>query len=151
MKNQMARIDYYFATLSPYCLNLAGNPAGRKWQANMGATRFAYKPFDIVAGICTHRRSYAEGPSPPAVWKYVRRSCRVQARSLGMPFNLSRRQIGPPTARLRPTRFIAAQECGRRDLGGCWRMLITRACMGRGKRPWRKEECDSACPDGAGL
>ena len=80
----MARIDYFFATLSPYCY-LAGNRL--EAIAEKHGAEIVYKPFDIVAAFPR------TGGLPPAERHPSRNEYRAQdlprqARKLGLPFNL---------------------------------------------------------------
>ena len=108
----MAQIDYFFATLSPYCY-LAGERL-EAVAAKHGA-RIRYKPFDIVAGF-----SRTGGTLPterhPSRQEYRAQELTRQARKLGMPFNLKPAHWptnGAPAAYA----FIAAQNAGGGDLG----------------------------------
>lgn len=108
----MAQIDYFFATLSPYCY-LAGQrleQVARKHGASIN-----YKPFDILAVFGR------TGGTPPAERHISRIEYRAQelprqARKLGMQFNLKPAHWptnGAPAAYA----FIAAQQAGGGDLG----------------------------------
>ncbi|UWR23129.1 2-hydroxychromene-2-carboxylate isomerase [Sulfitobacter sp. S190] len=108
----MTQIDYYFATLSPYCY-LAGTRL-EQMAARTGAT-VTYKPFDIVAAFGR------TGGTPPKDRHISRIEYRAQelprqAKKLGMPFNLQPAHWptnGAPAAYA----FIAAQNAGGGDLG----------------------------------
>lgn len=108
----MARIDYFFATLSPYCY-LAGTRL-EEMAARQGA-EISYKPFDVVSAFAR------TGGTPPKDRHPSRQEYRAQelvrqARKLGMPFNLKPAHWptnGAPAAYA----FIAAQEAGGGDLG----------------------------------
>lgn len=109
----MAQIDYYFATLSPYCY-LAGQRL-EAVAAKHGAS-ITYKPFDIIAAFGR------TGGTPPPQRHPSRIDYRAQAltreaRKLDMPFNLKPAHWptnGAPAAYA----FIAAQNAGGGDLGG---------------------------------
>lgn len=108
----MAHIDYYFATLSPYCY-LAG---GRMEEvaAKHGAT-INYKPFDIIAGFGR------TGGTPPPQRHISRIEHRAQAlvreaKKLDMPFNLKPAHW-PTNGAPSSYAFIAAQNAGGGDLG----------------------------------
>lgn len=108
----MARIDYYFATLSPYCY-LAGQRL-EEVAAKHGAT-IAYKPFDIVAAFA---RTGGTVPQDRHISRIEYRAQELprQAKKLGMPFNLKPAHWptnGAPAAYA----FIAAQNAGGGDLG----------------------------------
>jgi 2-hydroxychromene-2-carboxylate isomerase len=108
----MARIDYFFATLSPYCY-LAGTRL-EEMAARQGA-EISYKPFDVVSAFAR------TGGTPPKDRHPSRQEYRAQelvrqARKLAMPFNLKPAHWptnGAPAAYA----FIAAQEAGGGDLG----------------------------------
>ncbi len=108
----MIRIDYYFATLSPYCY-LAGTRL-EDVAAKHGA-QIIYKPFDLIALFGR------TGGTPPKDRHINRIEYRAQelprqARKLGMPFNLQPAHWptnGAPAAYA----FIAAQNAGGGDLG----------------------------------
>lgn len=108
----MPQIDYYFATLSPYCY-LAGERL-EAVAAKHGAT-INYKPFDIVAAFGR------TGGTPPkdrhiSRIEYRAQELARQAKKLGMPFNLQPAHWptnGAPAAYA----FIAAQSAGGGDLG----------------------------------
>lgn len=108
----MAQIDYFFATLSPYCY-LAGTRL-EEVASRHGAT-ITYKPFDIVSAF-----SRTGGTAPkdrhPSRQEYRAQELTRQARKLGMPFNLQPAHWptnGAPAAYA----FIAAQNAGGGDLG----------------------------------
>ena len=108
----MAQIDYFFATLSPYCY-LAGTRL-EEVSSRHGAT-ITYKPFDIVSAF-----SRTGGTAPkdrhPSRQEYRAQELTRQARKLGMPFNLQPAHWptnGAPAAYA----FIAAQNAGGGDLG----------------------------------
>lgn len=108
----MARIDYFFATLSPYCY-LAGNRLEEI--AEKHEAEIVYKPFDIVAAFPR------TGGLPPAERHPSRNEYRAQdlprqARKLNLPFNLKPAHWptnGAPAAYA----VIAAQNAGGGDLG----------------------------------
>ena len=108
----MAQIDYFFATLSPYCY-LAGTRL-EEVASRHGAT-ITYKPFDIVSAF-----SRTGGTAPkdrhPSRQEYRAQELTRQAKKLGMPFNLQPAHWptnGAPAAYA----FIAAQNAGGGDLG----------------------------------
>lgn len=108
----MSQIDYYFATLSPYCY-LAGTRL-EEVAARHGAT-INYKPFDLITAFGR------TGGTPPKDRHISRIEFRAQelvrqAKKLGMPFNLKPAHWptnGAPSAYA----FIAAQAAGGGDLG----------------------------------
>ncbi|MGB3245091.1 MAG: 2-hydroxychromene-2-carboxylate isomerase [Sulfitobacter sp.] len=108
----MAQIDYYFATLSPYCY-LAGQRL-ETVAAKHGAT-INYKPFDIVA---VFGRTGGTAPKDRHISRLEYRSQALtrEAKKLGLPFNLKPAHWptnGAPAAYA----FIAAQNAGGGDLG----------------------------------
>jgi 2-hydroxychromene-2-carboxylate isomerase len=117
----MASIDYFFATLSPYCY-LAGNRL-EEVAARHGA-QINYRPFDIVAAF---GRTGGTAPKDrhPSRQEYRAQELVRQAGKLGMPFNLKPAHWptnGAPAAYA----FIAAQNAGGGDLGALAH-AITRA------------------------
>ncbi|AXI45355.1 2-hydroxychromene-2-carboxylate isomerase [Sulfitobacter sp. SK012] len=108
----MAHIDYYFATLSPYCY-LAGDRL-EAVAAKHGAS-ITYKPFDIIAAF---GRTGGTSPKDRHISRIEHRAQELvrQAKKLGMPFNLKPAHWptnGAPSAYA----FIAAQSAGGGDLG----------------------------------
>lgn len=108
----MSQIDYFFATLSPYCY-LAGTRLEEVAQKH-GAT-INYKPFDVIS-------AFARTGGTPLKDRHISRTeyraqeLRRQAKKLGMPFNLQPAHWptnGAPAAYA----FIAAQNAGGGDLG----------------------------------
>lgn len=117
----MSQIDYFFATLSPYCY-LAGTrleEVARKHGATIN-----YKPFDIVSAFA---RTGGTAPKDRHISRIEYRAQELvrQAKKLGMPFNLQPAHWptnGAPAAYA----FIAAQNAGGGDLGKLAH-VITRA------------------------
>jgi len=108
----MTQIDYYFATLSPYCY-LAGQRL-EAVAAKHGAT-INYKPFDIVAAF---GRTGGTAPKDRHISRMEYRAQELprQAKKLGLKFNLKPAHWptnGAPAAYA----FIAAQNAGGGDLG----------------------------------
>lgn len=108
----MTQIDYYFATLSPYCY-LAGQRL-EEVAAKHNAT-INYKPFDIVAAF---GRTGGTAPKDRHISRMAYRAQELprQAKKLGMEFNLKPAHWptnGAPAAYA----FIAAQNAGGGDLG----------------------------------
>ncbi len=108
----MAQIDYFFATLSPYCY-LAGERLEEV--AGRHGAQINYKPFDIISAFSR------TGGTPPKDRHSSRIEYRAQAltreaKKLQMPFNLKPAHWptnGAPAAYA----FIAAQNAGGGDLG----------------------------------
>ncbi|MEM6939527.1 MAG: 2-hydroxychromene-2-carboxylate isomerase [Pseudomonadota bacterium] len=140
----MAEIDYYFATLSPYCY-LAGTRL-EAVASKHGAT-ITYKPFDIVAAFSR------TGGTPPKERHISRIEYRAQelvrqAKKNEMPFNLTPAHWptnGAPAAYA----FIAAQNAGGGDLGGLAH-AITRAVWAE-EKDIAEDAVVRACLEGAGF
>lgn len=108
----MAQIDYYFATLSPYCY--LAEQRLEAVAAKHGAT-IKYKPFDILA---VFPRTGGASPKDRHISRTEYRAQELprQAKKLGLPFNLKPAHWptnGAPSAYA----FIAAQNAGGGDLG----------------------------------
>lgn len=109
----MTQIDYYFATLSPFCY-LAGTRL-EEVAAKHGAT-INYKPFDIITGFGR------TGGTPPkdrhaSRIEYRAQSLVREAKKLGMAFNLKPAHWptnGAPSAYA----FIAAQNAVAKGASG---------------------------------
>jgi len=140
----MTQIDYFFATLSPYCY-LAGTRL-EEVAAKHGAT-INYKPFDIVAAFGR------TGGTPPKDRHISRIEYRAQelvrqAKKLDMPFNLKPAHWptnGAPAAYA----FIAAQNAGGGDLGQLAH-LITRAVWAE-EKDIAQDDVVRACLQEAGF
>lgn len=140
----MAQIDYFFATLSPYCY-LAGNrleAVAKKHGASIN-----YKPFDIIAAFSR------TGGTPPKDRHISRIEYRAQelprqARKLGMKFNLQPAHWptnGAPAAYA----FISAQNAGGGDLGRLAH-IITR-CVWADEKDIAEDTVVRACLEEAGF
>ena len=140
----MIQIDYFFATLSPYCY-LAGTRL-EEVAAKHGAT-INYKPFDIVSAFGR------TGGTPPKDRHISRIEYRAQelvrqAKKLDMPFNLKPAHWptnGAPAAYA----FIAAQNAGGGDLGQLAH-LITRAVWAE-EKDIAQDDVIRACLQEAGF
>jgi len=140
----MTQIDYFFATLSPYCY-LAGTRL-EEVAAKHGAS-INYKPFDIVAAFGR------TGGTPPKDRHISRIEYRAQelvrqAKKLDMPFNLKPAHWptnGAPAAYA----FIAAQNAGGGDLGQLAH-LITRAVWAE-EKDIAQDDVVRACLQEAGF
>jgi 2-hydroxychromene-2-carboxylate isomerase len=123
----MARIDYYFVMLSPYCY-LAGTRL-EEVAAKHGA-EINYKPFDLPQAF---GRTGGVMPKDRHISRIEYRAQELvrQAKKLALPFNLKPAHWptnGAPAAYA----FIAAQNAGGGDLGLLAR-IFTRACWAEDK------------------
>lgn len=135
----MPHIDYFFATLSPYCY-LAGQRL-EEIAARHNAS-ITYKPFDLSAAFGRTGGTPVPQRHPSRI-AYRAQELVRQARKLDMPFNLKPAHWptnGAPAAYA----FIAAQNAGGGDLGllahailrSCWAEekdiaedAVIRACL----------------------
>ena len=139
----MARIDYYFATLSPYCY-LAGTRLEEV--ARKHGAQIAYKPFDIVQGFARTGGVVPKDRHPSR--EYRAQELPRQAKKLGLPFNLKPAHWptnGAPSAYA----FIAAQNAGGGDLG-LLAHAITRAVWAE-EKDVAEEAVIRDCLTGAGF
>jgi 2-hydroxychromene-2-carboxylate isomerase len=118
----MVRIDYYFATLSPYCY-LAGTRL-EDVAAKHGA-HISYKPFDLVQG---YGRTGGVLPKDRHISRMDYRAQELprQAKKVGLPFNI-KPAYWPTNGAPSAYAFIAAQNAGGGDLG-LLAHIILRAC-----------------------
>lgn len=140
----MARIDYYFATLSPYCY-LAGTRLEEV--ARKHGAQIAYKPFDIVQGFARTGGVVPKDRHPSRI-EYRAQELPRQAKKLGLPFNLKPAHWptnGAPSAYA----FIAAQNAGGGDLG-LLAHAITRAVWAE-EKDVAEEAVIRDCLTGAGF
>ena len=108
----MTQIDYYFATLSPYCY-LAGNRL-EEVAARHGA-KIRYIPFDLLAAF--PRTGGTPAPERhPSRLEYRDQALVREAKKRDMPFNL-RPAHWPTNGAPSAYAFIAAQNAGGGDLG----------------------------------
>jgi 2-hydroxychromene-2-carboxylate isomerase len=140
----MATIDYYFATLSPYCY-LAGTRL-EEVAARHGAT-INYKPFDIMQGFARTGGTMPADRHPSRV-EYRAQELPRQAKKLGMPFNLKPAHW-PTNGAPSSYAFIAAQNAGGGDLG-VLAHSITRAVWA-GEKDIAQEDVIRACLVEAGF
>jgi 2-hydroxychromene-2-carboxylate isomerase len=144
MEHQMARIDYYFATLSPYCY-LAGTRL-EEVAARHGA-EIHYKPFDIIQAFGRTGGTPPKDRHPSRI-EYRAQELPRQAKKLGLPFNLKPAHWpanGAPAAYA----FIAAQNAGGGDLGKLAHS-ITCACWAE-EKDIADEDVIRACLTEAGF
>lgn len=140
----MATIDYYFATLSPYCY-LAGTRLEEVAERH-GAV-INYKPYDIMQGFARTGGTMPADRHPSRV-EYRAQELPRQAKKLGMPFNLKPAHWptnGAPSAYA----FIAAQNAGGGDLG-VLAHAITRAVWSE-EKDIAQEDVIRACLVEAGF
>jgi len=123
----MPVIDYYFATLSPYCY-LAATRLEEVAKKN-GAT-INYKPFDIMQGFA---RTGGTKPADRHISRVEYRAQELvrQAKKLGMAFNLKPAHW-PTNGAPSSYAFIAASNAGGGDLGALAH-AFTRACWAEEK------------------
>jgi 2-hydroxychromene-2-carboxylate isomerase len=109
----MARIDYYFSTVSPYTY-LAGLRM-EEIAARHGAT-VAYKPVDLTGAVFGRTGGTPVKDRHPARLDYRLQELRRQSAKYGLPLDLD-----PPYRAVNPApssyAFIAAQKAGGGDLG----------------------------------
>ncbi len=140
----MTQIDYYFATLSPYCY-LAGTRLEEV--AAKHRARINYKPFDIIQGFGRTGGTPPKDRHPSRI-EYRAQELPRQARKLGMPLNLQPAHWptnGAPSAYA----FIAAQNAGGGDLGALAHG-ITRACWAE-EKDIAQDDVICACLTAAGF
>jgi 2-hydroxychromene-2-carboxylate isomerase len=140
----MSRIDYYFATLSPYCY-LAGTRLEEV--ANRHGADIHYKPFDLMHGFGRTGGTPLKDRHPSRL-EYRAQELPRQARKLDLPLNLKPAHWptnGAPAAYA----FIAAQNAGGGDLG-MLAHVITRACWVEDK-DIAQEDVIRACLSTAGF
>jgi 2-hydroxychromene-2-carboxylate isomerase len=140
----MARIDYFFSTLSPFTY-LAGDRL-EQVAARHGA-EIAYKPMDIMALFAR------TGGTPPAERHPSRSEYRAQelrrhAAKQGMTFNLKPAHW-PTNAAPSSYAIIAAQNAGGGDTGALVRAFL-RACWAE-EKDIADDAVVRACLTGAGF
>ncbi len=140
----MPQIDYYFATLSPYCYL-----AGERLEAVAAKHRATinYKPFDILTAF---GRTGGVPPKDRHISRIEYRAQELprQAKKLGMSFNLKPAHWptnGAPAAYA----FIAAQNAGGGDLGKLAH-IITR-CVWAEEKDIAEDSVIRACLEEAGF
>ncbi|MEM6304338.1 MAG: 2-hydroxychromene-2-carboxylate isomerase [Pseudomonadota bacterium] len=140
----MARIDYYFATLSPYTY-LAG--LRLEEIAERHGAEINYKPFDLIAAFSRTGGTLPKDRHPNRI-AYRAQALPREARKLGMAFNLQPAHWptnGAPSAYA----FIAAQKAGGGDLGKLAH-VITRSCWAEDK-DIAQDDVVRACLEEAGF
>ncbi|MCX7643815.1 MAG: 2-hydroxychromene-2-carboxylate isomerase [Rhodobacteraceae bacterium] len=140
----MARIDYFFTTLSPY-VYLAGTRL-EAIAARHGAT-IAYRPLDGAA-LLARTGGVALADRHPNRQAYRLQDLRRQAAKLGLPLNL-RPAHWPTNGAPAAYAIIAAQTAGGGDLG---RLVhgIARACWAE-EKDIAEEAVISDCLAAAGF
>lgn len=136
----MQRIDYYFATLSPYCY-LAGTQL-EKVAAKNGA-EINYKPFDILQAFPR------TGGTPPKDRHISRVEYRAQAlvreaKKLDMPFNLQPAHW--PTNALRRLMLLLRRKMRAAAILGRWSMRSLARSGPSKKTSRRMMSSRPACP-----
>jgi 2-hydroxychromene-2-carboxylate isomerase len=124
----LARIDYYFSTLSPFAY-LAGGRA-EEIAARHG-TRLHYKPFDIMA-IFPRTGGTRPAERHPSRMEYRAQELRRQAKKAGLPINMKPAHF-PTNAAPASYAIIAAQKTGGGGDPGALVQGILRACWAEDK------------------
>jgi len=140
----MTQIDYYFATLSPYCY-LAGTRL-EEVAAKHGA-QINYKPFDIIQAFGRTGGTPPKDRHPSRI-EYRAQELTRQAKKLGMAFNLKPAHW-PTNGAPASYAFIAAQNAGGGDLG-LLAHVITRAVWAE-EKDIAQDEVIRACLTEAGF
>lgn len=140
----MTKIDYYFATFSPYTY-LAGTRM-EEAAARQGAT-ISYKPMDLVALFARTGGVLPKDRHPARQQYRVQELLRISD-SLGLPFNLTPAHF-PTNAAPSSYAFIAAQNAGGGDLGALVH-AFTRACWAEDK-DIAEDSVIRACLSSAGF
>ena len=140
----MARIDYYFSTLSPYAY-LAGTRL--EDIAARHAADIAYKPLDIITLFA---RTGGQPPQErhPARIAYRAQDLPRQARKLEMPLNLEPAHW-PTNPAPSSYAIIAAQAAGGGDIGALVQGVL-RACWAE-ERDIAEDAVIGACLEAAGF
>ncbi len=123
----MARIDYFFSTLSPYTY-LAGDRLERIATAH--GAEIAYRPVDIIA-LFPRTGGTPPRDRHPARQEYRAEDLLRQAAKVGMDFNLMPAHW-PTNAAPSSYAIIAAQNAGGGDVGALVRGFL-RACWAEEK------------------
>lgn len=140
----MTHIDYYFATLSPYCY-LAGTRL-EEVAAKHGA-EINYKPFDIIQAFGRTGGTPPKDRHPSRI-EYRAQELPRQAKKLGMAFNLKPAHW-PTNGAPASYAFIAAQNAGGGDLG-LLAHVITRAVWAE-EKDIAQDDVVRACLTEAGF
>lgn len=140
----MTQIDYYFATLSPYCY-LAGTRL-EEVAAKHGA-QINYKPFDIIQAFGRTGGTPPKDRHPSRIEHRAQELPR-QAKKLGMAFNLKPAHW-PTNGAPASYAFIAAQNAGGGDLG-LLAHVITRAVWAE-EKDIAQDDVIRACLTEAGF
>ena len=140
----MSQIDYYFATLSPYCY-LAGTRL-EEVAAKHGA-QINYKPFDIIQAFGRTGGTPPKDRHPSRIEHRAQELPR-QAKKLGMAFNLKPAHW-PTNGAPASYAFIAAQNAGGGDLG-LLAHVITRAVWAE-EKDIAQDDVVRACLTEAGF
>jgi 2-hydroxychromene-2-carboxylate isomerase len=143
-KMNMAHIDYYFATISPYAY-LAGSRL-EEVAAKHGAT-LTYKPLDLIALFARTGGTLPKDRHASRV-EYRAQELQRQARKLGMPFNL---QPAHWPTNMAPSSYavIAAQNAGGGDMGKLCQGIL-RACWSE-EKDIAEDAVIKSCLEAAGF
>ncbi len=123
----MAKIDYYFSTISPYAY-LAGMRLEEIAERHGAA--ITYKPLDVLA-LFPRTGGVAPKDRHPARLAYRKQELTRAPKRLGMPFNLTPAHW-PTNSAPSSYAIIAAQEAGGGDLGKLCHEFL-RACWAEEK------------------
>lgn len=140
----MTQIDYYFATLSPYCY--LGGTRLEEVAAKHGA-QINYKPFDLIQGFGRTGGTPPKDRHPSRI-AYRAQELPRQAKKLGLPFNI-KPAYWPTNGAPAAYAFISAQTAGGGDLG-LLAHLITRAVWAEDK-DIAEDSVIRACLSAAGF
>ncbi|MAO01301.1 MAG: 2-hydroxychromene-2-carboxylate isomerase [Roseovarius sp.] len=141
---EMAHIDYYFSTLSPYAY-LAGTGL-EEISARHGAS-ITYKPLDIMA-LFARTGGTAPADRHPARTAYRAQELPRQAKRRGMALTL-KPAFWPTNPAPSSYAIIAAQAAGGGDLGGLVQSIL-RACWAE-ERNIAEDEVIRDCLSRAGF
>ena len=140
----MAKIDYYFSTLSPFAY-LAGN--GLEEIALRHGLTITYKPFDIMGLFAKTGGTPLKDRHPNRLAYRLQELGRIAAHR-GMPINLQPMYY-PPNQAPSSYAIIAAQKAGGGDVGKLVQSIL-RAVWAEEKNI-AEDEVIRACLSGAGF
>jgi 2-hydroxychromene-2-carboxylate isomerase len=141
----MARIDYYFSTVSPYTY-LAGTRM-EDVASHHGAT-LAYRPMDLTGAVFARTGGTPVKERHPARLELRAQELRRQSVKHGLPIDLD-----PPFRAVNPApssyAFIAAQKAGGGDLGALVHALT--GALWRDNRDIAEDAVIADCLEHAGF